>query len=131
MTGQHTNIRELGQVTRAFGLDVNQSSEALDMLKVASEHTLAPVDELFGALKSMGPTARSLHLDLGQTAAVIDMFEQAGLDATTTTKGLNKAVAEAAKHHIDLHTMLQRTIEEPSASLLRVKKRRLSTSRKA
>ncbi|HXS24227.1 MAG TPA: phage tail tape measure protein, partial [Gemmatimonadales bacterium] len=79
MTGENLNVRDLGKVMRAFGMDANQSSVALDELKVASENTGAPMEELLDTLKSVGSSARSLHLDFGQTAAMIDMFDQAGL----------------------------------------------------
>lgn len=112
MTGTNLNVRDLGKVMRSFGMDASQAQVGLDSLKVASENTGAPMDELLDTLKTVGASARSLHLDFGQTAAVIDMFDQAGLDAATSTRGLNKAVAESTKQHIDLHDVLQRAIED-------------------
>ena len=112
MTGEPTNVRDLGKVMRAFGMDANQAGAGLDELKTASENTGAPVGELLETLKSVGASARSLHLDFGQTAAIIDMFDQAGLDAATSTRGLNKAIGEATKQHIDLQTVLQTSIED-------------------
>lgn len=117
MTGENLNVREFGKTMRAFGLDASQSADALDSLKVASEHTGAPVGELIHSLNELGPAARSLHLDIGQTAALIDQFDQAGLNADATTRGLNKAIAEAVKHHIDLRTVLTQGIEEIKAFL--------------
>jgi hypothetical protein len=46
MTGEKLNVRDLGKVMRAFGMDANQATGALDSLKVASENTGAPVGEL-------------------------------------------------------------------------------------
>lgn len=112
MTGEHLNVREFGKTMRAFGLDATQAGDALDSLKVASENTGAPLGELVSALNTIGPAARSLHLDIGQTAALIDMFDQAGIDATSTTRGLNKAVSEAVTHHVDLKTVLSQAVEE-------------------
>lgn len=112
MTGENINVREFGKTMRAFGLDASQSADALDSLKVASENTGAPVGELLHSLNELGPAARSLHLDIGQTAALIDMFDKAGLNADATTRGLNKAVAESVKHHVDLRTVLSQGIEE-------------------
>lgn len=112
MTGENLNVREFGKMMRAFGMDAGQAAGVLDELKVASENTGAPVGELVDELSKLGPAARSLHLDMGQTAAVIDMFDQAGLDAASTTRGLNKAVSEAVAHHVDLKTVLSQSIEE-------------------
>lgn len=111
MTGEQTNVRDLGKVMRAFGLDASVAGGALDELKVASENTGAPVNELLQTLKTVGASARSLHLDFGQTAAMIDMFDQAGLDASTTTRSMNHAITEATKAHVDLRTALDQGIQ--------------------
>lgn len=112
MTGQNLNVRDFGKMARQWGMDADQASTALDQLQVASEQTGAPLGELINTMNTLGPSARSLGMDFGATANVIDMFDAAGLDASTTTRGLNKAVAEATKNHVDLKTVIGEAITE-------------------
>jgi hypothetical protein len=104
MTGESLNVRDFGKVMRAFG--ESNPGAALDDLYRASTRTGAPVNELVESLKNMGATARSLHMDLGQTSALIDVFDQAGLNADTSIRGLNKAIKEASDKGLDLKTVL-------------------------
>lgn len=112
MTGENLNIREFAKDMRAFGVDAENAPKALDELYAASTRTGAPVNELVGSLKSLGPAARSLGLDIGQTSNLIDAFDKAGLDADSTVRGLNKLVAEATKHHLDFKNVLAQAVTE-------------------
>jgi TP901 family phage tail tape measure protein len=107
MTGDNLNIRDFGKVMRAFGTeDGPAASQALDELFGAFQRTGAPVNELLATLKNMGPAVRSLHLDFGQTAAIIEAFDEAGINADSTVKGLNRAIKEAADKGLDFKTVL-------------------------
>jgi hypothetical protein len=112
MTGESTNIRDLGKVFRAFKVDSADMGSALDELYAASTRSGAPVNELVESLKNLGVSARGLHLDMGQVLTLMDQFDQAGLNADDTVRGLNKAIAEAVKNHQDLSTVLGTAITE-------------------
>jgi Transglycosylase-like domain/Phage-related minor tail protein/Peptidase_C39 like family len=112
MTGETTNIRDLGKVFRAFKVDGADMGSALDALYAASTRSGAPVNELVESLKALGVSARGLHLDMGQVLNMMDLFDQAGLNADDTTRGLNKLIVEAVKNHHDLKTVLGEAITE-------------------
>ena len=112
MTGESLNVRDFGMMLRGFGEDSSQAGADLDALTAASQRTGAPVNELISAMKDLGPAARTLGLDINQTAGYIDAFDKAGIDASGTVTGLNKAAAAFAGHNIDLKTGLQDTITQ-------------------
>jgi hypothetical protein len=112
MTGASLNIRDFGKVMRANNVDAAQFGNVLDDLNRASQRTGAPVNELLESLKNMGPSVRSLGLDFGQQAALIDIFDQAGLNADSTVRGLNRAIKESTDKNLDFKTVLRDSITQ-------------------
>lgn len=110
MTGESTNIRELGLVLRGFNLDAASAGDALDALYAVSQQTGIPVNELLGSLQALGPAARSLNLDMGDTVGVIESFNDASIDADKTVAGLNRAAMVFAQNNIDMTTGLRDTV---------------------
>jgi hypothetical protein len=109
MTGEALNVRDFSRMIKAFGVDGEQ---ALDSLYQASVRTGTSVNEMVGSMKNMGASVRSLHLSFEQTVALIDSFDKANLNADATVRGLNKAIAESVKNHLDLRTVLTDSIQQ-------------------
>ncbi|WP_293308893.1 phage tail tape measure protein [Mycolicibacterium sp.] len=111
-TGEALNIREFSMMLRGFGEDGRNAGAELDNLYTAFTKTGMPINEMVGALRSLGPAARSLGMDLNETAGFIDAFDRAGLDASNAVSALNKAASVFADNNINLKTGLQDTITQ-------------------
>ena len=99
ITGEQTNMRDLGKAFRAFGVDAKDQEAALNQLYTATTETSLGVNDLLGSLTkgTAGPALRALGLDFGQAAALITSFEVAGLDGDKMLAGLTKSLAQFAK----------------------------------
>ena len=97
ITGQQTNIRDLGKVFRGFGVDAGDQISTLDSLYRASAATGIGVNELISAVTAAGPAARTMGLDLSQTASLLAVFNEAGIDGEKALGSLGLAAKNLAK----------------------------------
>lgn len=100
ITGQQTNIRDLGKVFRGFGVDAADQVPTLDALYRASAATGLSVNELLSAVTAAGPAARLMGLDLSQTASLLATFNEAGIDGEKALNSLGIAAKNLAKDGI-------------------------------
>lgn len=112
MTGDSLNIRGLGQVLAAFGVDASQASNALDMLYASSAKTGQPLNELMTNLVNAGPAARTLGLNLGELTNLFSKFEEGGIQGSRAQQALNNAAKVFADANIPLKTGLADTITQ-------------------
>ena len=110
--GQKVDIRDLGRSMKAFGVESNDASAALDDLYTASARTGVPMNELLKNLVSVGPAARTLGLDFEDTTGLLVNFETAGLDASGAAMALNSAAKVFADSNIPLQTGLKDTVTQ-------------------
>jgi hypothetical protein len=100
ITGQQTNIRDLGKVFRGFGVDAGDQVDTLDSLYRASAATGLSVNELIAAVTAAGPAARLMGLDLTETASLLATFNEAGIDGQKALNSLGIAAKNLAKDGI-------------------------------
>lgn len=100
ITGQQTNIRDLGKVFRGFGVDAGDQVSTLDSLYRASAATGIGVNELLSAVTAAGPAARLMGLDLSETASLLATFNEAGIDGEKALNSLGIAAKNLAKDGI-------------------------------
>lgn len=104
------DVRNLGRAFQAFGIDSSKASGTLDELYVASTKTGIPINELITNLVNVGPAARTLGLNFDDVTGLLIGFEQAGIDANTSTMALNSAAKVFADSNVNLKTGLKDTI---------------------
>jgi hypothetical protein len=115
ITGQQTNIRDLGKVFRGFGVDAGDQVGTLDSLYRASAATGLSVNELLAAVQSAGPAARTMGLDLSQTASLLATFNEAGIDGEKALNSLGIAAKNLAKDGIAPAAGLRDTLTQIEA----------------
>lgn len=96
MTGEQTNVKQLGMLYRVFGVQAGDQVDVLNQLYTAFTDTQIPVNELIGMLVNAGPKFQQFHMNLGQTVAMLGTFTEAGVDPEKAITGLNKALTKAA-----------------------------------
>ena len=96
-TGQALNVRQLGQVARAFNLDGKGVSALLDELYTAYTKTGIGVDQMTATLIKAGPLLRQYGLDAGQSADFLEQFDEAGVDINKLIPSLGHAFKDSAK----------------------------------
>ncbi|MGB1506458.1 MAG: phage tail tape measure protein, partial [Acidimicrobiales bacterium] len=74
----------------------NNADEALgDLLRVAQQ-TGRPLDELLSSVERFGPVFANMGFSLEETTALMGGLEQAGIDVTRISPGLNKFARDIA-----------------------------------
>lgn len=96
MTGEQTNIKQLGMLFRVFKIDAEDQIPVLNQLYTSYTETQTPVNELIDTLVKAGPKFQQYGLDLGQTVSVLTAFNEAGVDPAATLAGLSKGLKAAA-----------------------------------
>jgi hypothetical protein len=97
MTGQQTNVRELGKAFRGFGVDVKDQVGALNELMNVSQATGIPVNDLIKTMVDGGAKVRGFGMSFSETAAFIAAFEEAGVNGEKVINGLGKAAINLSK----------------------------------
>ncbi len=88
----------------------NDADEALgDLLRVA-QATGRPMDELLSTLETFGPVFRNMGFSLEETTALMGSLEQAGIDVTRISPGLNRFSREIAAAGGDPRKALEQTV---------------------
>jgi hypothetical protein len=96
MTGEQTNIKQLGMLFRVFKIDAEQQIPVLNQLYTSFTETQTPINDLIDTLVKAGPRFQQYGLDLGQTVSVLTAFNDAGVDPAATLAGLTKGLKAAA-----------------------------------
>lgn len=100
LTGEQTNIRQLGLVFRMFNVDAKDQSATLDGLYSTFQKTGIPVNELINTLSTSGPVLSEFGMSIDKAAGFVSVLEEAGVPADAALKGLKttfKQLADAGK----------------------------------
>jgi phage-related minor tail protein len=88
----------------------NNADEALgDLLRVAQQ-TGRPLDELLGSVEQFGPVFANMGFSLEETTALMGGLEQAGIDVTRISPGLNKFARDIAAAGGEPRKALEETV---------------------
>lgn len=95
-TASHTdlkgNVSALGQVMRAFNVDLAQSVAVSDQLYVASKHVEGGVQGMTSMLEVLGPTAHQAHMTTVELMASIAQMAAAGIGGRHGMMGLREVI---------------------------------------
>lgn len=97
VTGQDTvnAMEDVSDTLARFNLDLDEAPGLMDSMKVASEETGIPLEELQSGLKNAGTQFNALGYDVDESIAMLSSFHKAGVDASTAQRGLNRAIKSA------------------------------------
>ena len=88
----------------------NDADEALgDLLRVA-QATGRPMDQLLSSIETFGPVFANMGFSLEETTALMGGLEQAGIDVTRISPGLNRFSREVAAVGGDPRQALEQTV---------------------
>jgi TP901 family phage tail tape measure protein len=88
----------------------NDADEALgDLLRVA-QATGRPMDQLLSSIETFGPVFANMGFSLEETTALMGGLEQAGIDVTRISPGLNRFSREVAAVGGDPRQALEETV---------------------
>jgi len=88
----------------------NDADEALgDLLRVA-QATGRPMDQLLASIEKFGPVFANMGFSLEETTALMGGLEQAGIDVTRISPGLNRFSREVAAVGGDPRQALEQTV---------------------
>ncbi len=88
----------------------NNADEALgDLLRVAQQ-TGRPLDELLSSVEQFGPVFANMGFSLEETTALMGGLEQAGIDVTRISPGLNKFARDIAAAGGEPREALEETV---------------------
>ena len=97
MTGQTTNVRELGKAFRGFGVETKDQVAALNSLYQVSTKTGIPVNDLIKTMVEGGSKVRGFGMGFAETAGFISNFEDAGVSGEKVIAALGKAAVTLSK----------------------------------
>ena len=112
LTGEQTNIRDLGLVFRMFGVQAGDQSGVLDGLYTMFQKTGIPVNDLLNTLQKSGPILSEFGMNFAQAAGFVNVFEDAGVSADAAVKGLRFALKNLAEAGVEPKQGLQQIITE-------------------
>lgn len=112
LTGDQTNIRQLGLVFRMFGVNAGDQVGVLNGLYSMFQQTGIPVNELLDTLQKSGPVLSELGMNFAQAAGFVTVFEEAGVSADSAIKALKFALKNLAEAGVDPKIGLQQIITE-------------------
>ena len=102
----------LGKSMRAFGLDTDAGSAALDVFTKVGQDFGVEGGKLLTDLNTFGPVLKNLGLDIEDSAVLLGQFNSAGISASRIMPGLNGAMRRLAKEGVtDLRGALNTGIE--------------------
>ena len=109
--GNGVGTRDLAKTMHLFGVETQDTSKVLDQFFAVSQKTGIPMQELTTSLRNAGPAAKQLGFDAAQTAGLLATFQQAGIDASRATSGLNIFIKNAAKDGREAGPALQEVVQ--------------------
>ena len=112
MTGQQTNIKQLGMLYRVLKVDTADYIPVLNQLYTSFTKTQTPVNELIGQLVTAGPVFGEFGLSAGQSASLLASFNEAGLSGDKAIRGLRVAMTSLVKAGQDPTQALTSVIEK-------------------
>jgi len=94
VTNQNTSqaIKDITEIQRAWGLEVQESSKLMDQLKAISADTGANIGNMQNALAEAQPAMKSMGMSVEEGAAMLGHFEDQGVNAQEAASGLARAV---------------------------------------
>lgn len=112
LTGDQTNVRALGMVFRMFDVDASEYNRTLNNLYGTFQQTGIPVNELIATLVKAGPILSEFGMSFEQAAGFVKVFEEAGISADASIKGLRAALKNLTEAGRDPREGLQGIITE-------------------
>lgn len=112
LTGDQTNIRQLGEVYRMFGVDADSQISVLNRLYQVFQQTGIPVNELIATLQKSGPVLSDFGMSIEQAAGFITVLQNAGVSGDAAIKGLRFALKNLAEAGVEPREGLQQIITE-------------------
>lgn len=113
LTGETTNIRQLAQVYRMFGVDAKDQVGILNALYTQFQRTGIPVNDLINTLQTAGPVLSDFfNGDIVKATGFLSVFESAGISADAAIKGLKASLKKFAEAGVDPKLGLQQTVTE-------------------
>jgi len=91
LTGEETNLRQLGQVFRKFHIDAGDQTNFLESLYQQYKATGVPINQLIDTIVKGGSVLSGFGLTLDQVGGLLGVFEQDGIPAEAAIRGLNIA----------------------------------------
>lgn len=96
ITGDQTNMRDLGKAFRAFGVGAKDQEGVLNQLYTITQTTGIGVNDLLASLSKGGAQLRAFGLDAGQSAALLGTLEESGVDIDKVLAALSKSIPKFA-----------------------------------
>lgn len=111
LTGEQTNIQQLGQLYHMFGVEAQDQIPLLNNLYTQYTNTGISVNEMIKVMVDAGPKMKQIGLDAGQTAALVASFVQGGVNETAALNSFSIAIKNIANAGLDVRTTLPQAIE--------------------
>lgn len=95
-TDVSTSIDNVSSVLNAFGMDVSQAGDMLDVLNAVGQSTGLSMDTLSQDLANNAAQLQAMGLNAAQSAQFLGSVEMSGMDVGAAMAGMKKAMKEAA-----------------------------------
>lgn len=112
LTGEQTNIRQLGMLFRTFNVDAQEQFGVLNGLYDMFQKTGIPVNTMIETLSKAGPVLNEFGMDVVQAAGFVAVFEEAGISFDSAIKGLKFSLKNLSEAGVDPAQGLQQIITE-------------------
>lgn len=109
-------VQKISRAMEAAGIDTEEYAEVLDQLTKAAQASGVDVDTLMTALDENGTTMRELGLSTDETIAMFAQWEKAGVDSSSTLKGMKTAMANWMKSGKDARTEYAKVLRTISST---------------
>lgn len=100
------SIDNVSAMMKAWGLDVKDTANVLDVLNGVSQQTGASADQIADILQSNALSFKELDFDIAQAAMLLGQMEKNGVDASAGLTALRKAMSKATDENKSLNEIM-------------------------
>jgi TP901 family phage tail tape measure protein len=110
--GQELDVTTLSSAFSAFGIEGEAVEGAMDKIFVASQATGVGMNDLASIASKVAPSMKGLGYSFEETVGLVGTLEKAGIDATSVTGSMGKALVNLAKDGEKPQEAFRRTLGE-------------------
>lgn len=100
------SIDNVSAMMKAWGLDVKDTANVLDVLNGVSQQTGASADQIADILQSNALSFKELDFDIAQAATLLGQMEKNGVDASAGLTALRRAMSKATDENKSLNEIM-------------------------
>lgn len=107
----NNSIGEVHKIMQQFDVDISDTENLLGILTARSQETGISTDQLMSSVSANSSTFKELGFSVTDSINLLAQFERNGVDASTATAGLRKAVLNMAKDGLTADEALGKIID--------------------